>query len=70
MLQQLIVALIVLLAMGYLTWTFLSMSRRQRVLDWLAARGIARGAAAAHRARLATPGCSNCAGGADPRPRP
>jgi hypothetical protein len=64
MLQQMIVALVVPVALAYVVWSFLTMHRRQRVLDWLSARGIARAAAAAHRARLATPGCSNCAGGA------
>ena len=63
MMQQLIVAPIVVLALGYVVWSFLTMHRRQGILDWLSAHGIARSAAAAHRARLATPGCSNCAGG-------
>ena len=62
MLQQLIIALLVLIAACYVAWTFMPMSRRQRLLDWLAAHGVARHAAAVHRARLATPGCSNCAG--------
>jgi hypothetical protein len=62
MVQQLIIVVIVLCAAGYVTWTFLTMSRRQSLLDWLAARGVARRAAAAHRATLTTPGCSNCAG--------
>ena len=61
MLQQIIIALLVLMAAGYVVWTFMTMSRRQRLLDWLAAYGVARGAAARHRARLATPGCGNCA---------
>jgi hypothetical protein len=68
MLQQIVIALIVLAAACYVVWTFLTMARRQRLLDWLAARGVARRAAAAHRARLATPGCSNCAGGAERTP--
>lgn len=63
MLQQLIVALMVAFALGYVVWSFLTMHRRQRILDWLSAHGIARSAAAAHRARLAAPGCSHCAGG-------
>ncbi len=62
MMQQVIIAVIVLTATCYVIWTFMTMSRRQRLLDWLAARGLARRAAARHRARLATPGCSNCAG--------
>jgi hypothetical protein len=61
MLQQLIIALLVLGAACYVTWSFMPMSRRQRLLDWLAARGIAAGAAATHRKRMATPGCGNCA---------
>jgi hypothetical protein len=61
MLQQLLIALIVLAAGGYVVWSFLPMLRRQRLLDAFAARGILRAAAARHRARLATPGCSNCA---------
>lgn len=61
MLQQVIIALIVLAAAGYVVWTFMPMARRQWLLDVLAARGIAAGAAAAHRRRLSTPGCGNCA---------
>jgi hypothetical protein len=41
------------------------MSRRQWLLDHLASRGIAVRAAAAHRKRLATPGCGNCAASGD-----
>jgi hypothetical protein len=59
--QQVIMALLVLIATGYVVWTFLSMSRRQRLLDALAGHGLLVQAAARHRARLATPGCSNCA---------
>jgi hypothetical protein len=65
MLQQLLMVALVAAAAGYVIWTFLTMSRRQRLLDWLASHGVARGAAARHRARLATPVCSNCAGGAE-----
>jgi hypothetical protein len=61
MLQQLIIALLVLSAACYVAWTFMPMARRQWLLDALAARGIAASAAAAHRKRLATPGCGNCA---------
>ena len=61
MLQQLIIAILVLGAACYVVWTFLPMARRQWLLDVLATRGIAVGAAAAHRRRLATPGCGNCA---------
>jgi hypothetical protein len=61
MLQQVIIALIVLGAACYVVWSFLPMSRRQSLLDTLAARGIAAGAAAAHRKRLTTAGCGNCA---------
>jgi len=59
--QQIIMALLVLAAAGYVVWTFLSMTRRQRLLDALAGHGVLVQAAARHRARLATPGCSNCA---------
>ncbi len=62
--QQLIMALLVFSATGYVVWTFLSMTQRQRLLDALAARGVLVQAAARHRARLATPGCSNCAAAA------
>lgn len=63
MLQQAIIVLLVLAAAIYVAWTFMSMSRRQRVLDALASHGVLVRAAANHRARLATPGCSNCAAG-------
>jgi hypothetical protein len=65
MLQQLIIAGLVLLAAAYVVWSFMPMSRRQWLLDHLAARGIAAHAAAAHRKRLATPGCGNCAASGD-----
>jgi hypothetical protein len=61
MLQQLIIAALVLVAAGYVIWSFMPMQRRQWLLDLLAARGLAVRAAAAHRKRLATPGCGNCA---------
>jgi hypothetical protein len=61
MLQQLLIAVIVLAAGGYVVWSFLPMQQRQRLLDAFAARGVLRGAATRHRARLATPGCGNCA---------
>jgi hypothetical protein len=59
--QQVVIALLVVFAAGYVTWTFLPMTRRQRLLDALAAHGMLVRAAAQHRARLATPGCGNCA---------
>ena len=65
MLQQLLIALLVLFAAGYVAWSFMPMSRRQWLLDALAARGVAARAAAAHRKRLATPGCGNCAAAAE-----
>jgi hypothetical protein len=61
MLQQLIIAVLVLFAGGYVVWSFMPMQRRQWLLDILAARGLAVRAAATHRKRLATPGCGNCA---------
>jgi hypothetical protein len=60
MLQQLIIALVVLFAAGYVAWSFMPMARRQWLLDLLAARGIARRWADSHRSRLAAPGCGNC----------
>ena len=59
--QQLVIALLVIGAAGYVMWTFLPMMRRQRLLDALAAHGVLVRTAAQHRARLATPGCGNCA---------
>ena len=67
--QQLIIALLVIGAAGYVVWTFLPMMRRQRLLDALAACGVLAGAAARHRARLATPGCSNCAAADEHAPK-
>ncbi|HEY1725658.1 MAG TPA: hypothetical protein VGF89_09560 [Steroidobacteraceae bacterium] len=59
--QQAIIAVAVAAAAIYVIWSFMPMRRRQRLLDALAARGLLRGTAARHRARLATPGCGNCA---------
>ena len=56
MLQQAIIALLVVGAAGYVAWTFMPLPRRQRLLDALAAHGILVQAAAKHRARLAAPG--------------
>ena len=61
MLQQLIIAVLVLCAAGYVVWSFMTMGARQRLLDLLAARGLWVRAAAEHRKRLALPGCGNCA---------
>jgi hypothetical protein len=61
MLQQAIIALLVLFAGGYVVWSFMPMQRRQWLLDALAARGLAVRTASEHRKRLATPGCGNCA---------
>ena len=58
--QQVVIALLVVFAAGYVVWTFLPMMRRQRLLDALAAHGVLVRAARRHRARLATPGCGNC----------
>lgn len=63
MLQWIVVSLVVPFATGYVVWIFLPLARRQAMLDTLAARGLLRGAASRHRARLATPGCSHCAPG-------
>ena len=67
--QQLIIALLVVSAAGYVVWTFLPMPRRQRLLDALAARGLLVRAAARPRARLATPGCGNCAAAGEHSPK-
>jgi hypothetical protein len=67
--QQLIIVLLVLFATGYVVWTFLPMMRRQRLLDALAAHGVLVRAAARHRARLATPGCSNCSAAGEHAPK-
>jgi hypothetical protein len=69
MLQQALIGLLVLAAAGYVTWTFLSMTARQRLLDALAGRGLLVAVARSHRARLSTPGCSNCAAADQPPPR-
>jgi len=61
LLQQIIIAVLVLFAAIYVLWSFLPMQRRQWLLDLLATRGLAGRAAAAHRKRLSTPGCGNCA---------
>jgi hypothetical protein len=66
--QQVIIVLVVAFAAGYVTWTFLPMMRRQRLLDALAAHGVLARAAAQHRARQATPGCSNCSSAGDHAP--
>ncbi|HEX4024990.1 MAG TPA: hypothetical protein VHX52_09855 [Steroidobacteraceae bacterium] len=60
MLQQLIIALAVLFAAGYVIWTFTPAARRQRWLDALASRAVLTRAAARHRARLSASGCSHC----------
>ena len=58
--QQTLVGSLVLLASGYVAWTFLPMRSRQSLLDALAAHGLLVRWAARHRARLTAPGCSNC----------
>jgi hypothetical protein len=68
--QQLVMALLVVAAAGYVVWTFLPMMRRQRLLDALAAHGLLTRTAARHRARLATPGCGNCAAQGEHADRP
>jgi hypothetical protein len=68
MAQQVIIALLVVFCAGYVLWTFLPMMRRQRLLDALAAHGVLVRAAARHRARLATPGCGNCAAAGEHAP--
>lgn len=68
MLQQLMIAVLVLFAGGYVVWSFMSMQRRQWLLDVLAARGVLVGFAARHRARMALPGCSNCSSAGEAKP--
>jgi hypothetical protein len=63
--QQAIIALAVLVAAGYVAWTFMSLRARQRLLDRLAARGLLVDMARRHRARMGTPGCSNCSAAAE-----
>jgi len=58
--QQVIIGLVVLAAASYVTWTFLSMTARQRLLDRLAGHGLFVGASRRHRARMTIPGCGNC----------
>jgi len=65
MLQQLIIAAAVLIAAAYVVWSFMSMQRRQWLLDALARYGVLVRWAAKHRARLATPGCGNCSAAAE-----
>jgi len=68
--QQIIIALLVVFAAGYVVWTFLPMPHRQRLLDALAVHGVLVRAAAQHRARLATPGCGNCAAAGEHSSKP
>jgi hypothetical protein len=63
--QQLIIAILVPAAAGYLAWSFLSMRWRQKLLDALASRGLLVQFASQHRARIALPGCSNCSAAGD-----
>jgi hypothetical protein len=63
--QQWMIALLVVLAAGYVVWTFLSLRARQALLDLIAARGVLVGFAARHRARMTLPGCSNCSSAGD-----
>jgi hypothetical protein len=61
--QQIVIGVVVPVAAGYVTWTFLSLRRRQRLLDLLATLWPAtalRRAAERHRLKLAAPGCGNC----------
>jgi hypothetical protein len=67
--QQVMIALLVALAAGYVTWTFMSMRARQKLLDDLAARGMLAGVASRHRARMGAPGCSNCSSAGETRDR-
>ena len=60
MLQWIVMVAVVLFAAGYVVWTFLPLRQRQALLDALASRGLFKGAAARHRAQMATPGCSHC----------
>jgi hypothetical protein len=65
--QQWMIALLVVLAAGYVIWTFLSLRARQGLLDMMAARGVLVGFAARHRARMTLPGCSHCSAGGNAR---
>jgi hypothetical protein len=60
--MQTAVALVaVTVSLLYTVWSFMSVTRRQRVLDALARRGMLQQVAARHRAKLALPGgCGKC----------
>jgi len=60
MLQEALIALIVLVASVYVVWTFMPPTRRQALLDRLASMGLLRQLAARHRARLGASGCAHC----------
>lgn len=64
--QDVIIALILVVATFYVVWTFLPLRQRVRVLDALAARGLFTRFAARTRAQLLTPGCGNCSAAGDP----
>ncbi len=58
--QQTLIVVLVAAAGGYVVWSFLSIARRQQLLDALAARGLLREVAARHRAVPGASGCGNC----------
>lgn len=61
--QVLVMALMVATALSYVVWKFTPLARRQTWLDALASRGVACAWATRHRAKLASPGCHQCAAG-------
>ena len=65
--QQLLIGVIVLAAASYVTWTFLPMRRRQRLLDALASRGLFTLRARAHRARMSAGACGHCSSAGEQR---
>jgi len=69
MLQQLVIAVAVLFAAGYVIWTFTPAVRRQHWLDALASHGVLTQTAARHRARLVASGCSHCSAAGHHGPR-
>jgi hypothetical protein len=61
MLQQLIIALVVVGAMSYVTWTMMGSRLRLRLVNAISRSGIAPAWAARQRAKMSAGGCSNCA---------
>jgi hypothetical protein len=67
--QTALIAIAVTVATGYVIWSFLSLVRRQWLLDAFASHGLLTQWASRHRAKLALPGCAACTSNHAPRPR-